>query len=184
MNANSWIAEEELPVSPGLKVVRTNNPDYGMTEDEIQDRNEFIRCYVCSEHELIMMIPETDYDDFFICDYTPQDAEYSAFNTHDYQRKQRPFNKYSYAVRKIMERVKDLAILHSCISSPRRRKDEYAKYVSLVDSEFRNRLNALVSKYQYADSESRPELKRKIAALNRRILKCRKIWEHYAPWDN
>ena len=41
---DNWIAEEELPVRANLKVIRRNDPDYGLTEEEIQDRNEFIRC--------------------------------------------------------------------------------------------------------------------------------------------
>jgi hypothetical protein len=184
MNSNSWIVEEELPAPAGLRVVQMNDPDYGMSEDEIQDRNEFIRSYIRREYELLMMIPAPDNDDIFIGDYTSQDAEYSAFNTHDYQRTLRPFNKYSYAMQKIMERVKDIAILHSSISCPEGRQEEYEKYKRLVDFEFRNRLKALVSRHRYADMEDRFELKRRIAELSRRILECRKIWEHYAPRDS
>ena len=55
---DSWIAEEELPPRAGLKVIRRNDLNYGLTEDEIQDRNEFIRCYLLSYHELLTMIPQ------------------------------------------------------------------------------------------------------------------------------
>jgi hypothetical protein len=41
---NSWIDKEELPVRAELQVAKTNDLDYGMTQDEIDDRNEFIRC--------------------------------------------------------------------------------------------------------------------------------------------
>jgi hypothetical protein len=33
------------------------------------------------------------------------------------------------------------------------------------------------------DSEERIELKEKISKLNKRILQCKRLWEHYAPWD-
>ena len=46
---DSRIVEEDLPVRANLKVIRINAPDYGLTDDEIQDRNEFIRCYLLNE---------------------------------------------------------------------------------------------------------------------------------------
>jgi AraC-like DNA-binding protein len=46
------IPEEELPVRAGIKVIRRNDPDYGLSEDEIADRNEFIRCHLAREFEL------------------------------------------------------------------------------------------------------------------------------------
>jgi hypothetical protein len=185
---DSWIAQEELPVSPNIKVVRTNDPDYGLTEDEIQDRNEYIRCYLLQEHELLMMMPKQDTeDDFFIVDCGVDDPEYSAFNTHDFQITQRPFNKYHYAMKKIMERVKELAINHSSITSEERRMDEYRRYENLVWREFRRRLGYLANKYaRIDDEEERSSLKSKIAELNRRIMECKRIWERYAPpqnWD-
>ena len=68
---DSWIAEEELPVRANLKVILRNDPNYGLTEDEIQDRVEFIRCYLLREFELLMMIPkQTQEDDFFVGDFT------------------------------------------------------------------------------------------------------------------
>ena len=63
----NWIDEKELPIKANLKVVRKNDPDYGLTEEEIQDRNEFIRCHLLSEFQLLTMIPKQDrQDDFFI----------------------------------------------------------------------------------------------------------------------
>jgi hypothetical protein len=40
----NWIDKDELPVRADLYVAKINDPDYGMTQDEIDDRNEFIRC--------------------------------------------------------------------------------------------------------------------------------------------
>jgi hypothetical protein len=188
MKCIAGIAETDLPVRAGFRVERKADPDYGMSEDEIRDRDEFIRCYLFREFELLMLIPAPETcDDFFIGDYVPQDAEYSAFNTADFQNTLRPFNKYAYAMKKIMERVKHMAIMHSCIECPYRRQEVYARYESLVDFEFRDRLTVLVNRYKYTDDEERrAAIKDKIGELNRRIVECRKIWGSYAPpevWD-
>jgi hypothetical protein len=82
---DSWIVDEELPVRANLKVVKRNDPDNGLSEDEIMDRNEFIRCYLLQDLDMLMTIPKQDTeDDFFIHDCDVTDSEYSAFNTHDY----------------------------------------------------------------------------------------------------
>jgi len=183
---NSWIVTEDLPVSAGLKVIRVNDPNYGLADDEIQDRNEFIRWYLMQDFELLLMIPEQKSEnDFFFADCTVKDSDYSAFNTHDYQKTLRPFNKYGYAMKKIMERVQDLAILHSVISSQERRQNTCQRYEALVELEFRNRLMWLISRYQNTkDDETKLSFKQKIGEINRRILECRKTWEQYAPWDS
>ena len=56
----TYIPEEELPARAGLRVERQSDPDYGLSEDEIADRNEFIRCYLVREFELLMMLPGKD----------------------------------------------------------------------------------------------------------------------------
>ena len=180
-----WIPEEELPVRAGLKVIRTTDPDFGFSEDEVADRNEFIRCYIQRDFELLMLLPELNKEDgFFIGDFTPRDDEYSAFNTQDFQKRLAPFDSYGYAIRKIMERIKDLAILHSSISASERRADIQIKYEVLVENQFRNRLSAYIDRYRITgDIETKMFLKRKIAESNRRIQECKKIWEQYAPWD-
>jgi hypothetical protein len=182
---DSWIAQEELPPSAALKVVRVNDPDYGLTEDEIMDRNEFIRCYLLKDFDVLMMIPrQSPETDFFVPDCTVKEEEYSAFNTRDFERKMRPFNKYAYAMKKILERVEDLAILHSSLNSVEARERCYQRYQGLIELEFRDRLLGLVRRYQEtSDEEKRFGLKQKIAEINRRILDCRRIWERYAPWD-
>ena len=181
-----WIPEEELPVQPGLKVIRTRDPDYGLSEDEIQDRKEFIRCYLLRDYELLMMIPKQESDsDFFMADCSVAEEEYSAFNTHDFQKTQRPFNKYWYAMKMILERVKDLAILHSSCSDEEGRKEISTRYEALLDREFRDSVQRLAWWHSRAmDEERRLTLKDRIASLNRRLLDCKKLWERYAPPEN
>ena len=183
---DSWILKDDIPVMANLKVIRRNDPNYGLTEDEIQDRNEFIRCYLLQEFELLTMIPEQDKENkLFFGDYGVDDSAYSAFNTMDFNRQLRPFNKYDYAMKKIMERVKDLAIMNSSINLEEGRKDTYRRYEALVDHEFRSRLSGFIDRYRkILNEEKRYWMKQKIAEFNRRIMECRKIWERYAPPEN
>jgi hypothetical protein len=180
---DSWINEEEIPVSPVLKIIRKKDPSYGMSEEEVQDRKEFIRCYLLKDFELILQIPirQTE-NDFWFSSY--QEFMESAFNTHDYQKSQKPFNKYGYRIKKVMEEVTDLAILHSSISRPEGRANIKRRYETLVDNEFRDRLPRLFQRYQKAwTGEQRYEIRKKVAELNRRIIQCKKVWEEYAHWE-
>lgn len=174
--------DEQLPPSPALKVIRVNDPDYGLTEDEIQDRYEFIRCYLMSEFKTLMMIPKQEKtNDFFIPDVDVHHEEYNAFNTHDYQKTQQPFNKYGYAMNKVLERVKDLAILHSCITDNQRRESVHRRYEALLDCEFRYHVLALAERHAAETNNARRlHTKQKVAELNRRIMTCNSLWAHHA----
>lgn len=178
----TYIPEEELPVRAGIRVERQSDPDYGLSEDEIADRNEFIRCYLLRELELLMMIPaEIGEDDFFIPDCHVADDGYSAFNTVDFQRSMKPFDKYGYAMKKVMERVKALATMHSCINREEGRQNIVRRFGSLIEFEFRETLFSYVDRFKAAKTEEQKErLKRKIGDLNRRILEAKKTWEQFA----
>ena len=179
------IPAEELPARAGIRVERLSDPDYGLSEDEIADRNEFIRCYLVREFELLMMLPGNEEGtDFFIPDCHVTDEAYSAFNTVDFQNTIKPFDKYGYAMKKIMDRVKALAILHSSISREEGRQNIGRRFDSLIEFEFREPLFSHVDRFKAAKTEEQKErLKRKIGDSNRRILEARKTWERYAPID-
>ena len=185
---DSWIVEEELPVRANLTVIRKDDPNFGFTEDAIQERNEYIHWYMMQDFVPLMTIPKQEAAaDFFIEDCNVTDSEYSAFNTVDFQRQMQPFNKYAYAIKKKMEYVKDLAIMHSSISHEEGRENVYHRYLAFVEREFRERLHQLVEYYKRARYEERKlDLKQKIALISRSIMECRKIWErHSLPeyWD-
>jgi len=182
-NVDSWISEEEMPVSSTLKIIRKSDPWYGMREDEIEDRREFIRCHLLKKFEILLRIPIQPLENDF---WSPnhQDFLESAFNTWDFQKTRTPFNKYAYRIRKIMEQVKDLAIYHSSTSQAEGRTKIQRRYENLVENEFRDRLIRLVEKHQRScTEEQRFEIRKKITELNRRILECEKLWEEYAKWD-
>ena len=177
-----WV-EEESYRGAVLPVTSKRNPWYGMSEEEVEDRKEFIRCYINEDFKVLLQIPiEPRENDFWAPNH--QDFLESAFNTWDFQRTQRPFNKYAYRIRKILEQVKDLAIYHSSTGQPEGKANIQRRYENLVDDEFRGRLLILAERYQRATGEEeRYLLRRKISELNRRILQCQKIWEKYARWE-
>ncbi|MFO8090847.1 MAG: hypothetical protein R6U13_13485 [Desulfatiglandaceae bacterium] len=87
---DSWIAEEELPTSAALKVIRTTSPDFGLTQDEVQERNEFISWYLMQDFKVLLLIPAAEYatetEFFSVPEYSVTDSGYSAFNAVDFQR--------------------------------------------------------------------------------------------------
>ena len=177
-----WIDEESLPVSPALSVIRTNDPWFGMSVEEVEDHREYIRCYINKDFELLLQITiQPSENDFWFANH--QEFMESAFNTWDFQKDRKPFSKYGYRVKKVLEQVKDLAIMHSCISQLEGRASIQRRYEGLVENEFRGRLPSLAERYQRAvHEEDRYLIKKKIAELNRRILQCQKMWEEYSPW--
>jgi hypothetical protein len=181
----NYIPEEELPVRTGIRVIRQSDPDDGLSDDEIADRNEFIRCHLAREFELLMMLPgNKEGTIFFIPDCHVTDEAYSAFNTIDFQNTIQPFDKYGYAMMKIMERVKALAILHSSISREEGRQNIVRRFNSLIEFEFREPLFSCVDRFKAAKTEEQKERQKiKIGDLNRRILEARKTWEQFAPID-
>jgi hypothetical protein len=181
----NYIPEEELPVRTGIRVIRQSDPDYGLSDDEIADRNEFIRCHLAREFELLMLLPGNEEGtDFFIPDCHVTDEAYSAFNTVDFQESIKPFDKYGYAIKKLMDRVKALAILHSSISREEGRQNIVRRFDSLIEFEFREPLFSYVDRFKAAKTEEQKERqKRKIGDLNRRILEARKTWEQNASID-
>ena len=185
IHTDTWIVDEDLPASPALKVIRNCDANYGLTEDEIQDRNEFIRCYLLKGFELLTMIPEEEPEDnFFIPDCDVNSPEYSAFNSHDFQKNLKPFDNYGYAMKKILEHVKDLAIRHSVCSFAEDRKQLFERYDGYLNERFRHYLGYLESQYGLAEKEStKMTLRRKINQVKWRITECKNIWEQYAPWD-
>lgn len=179
------IPEEELPVRANMRVIRRTDPNYGMSDDDVADRNEFIRCYLMRQFESLLMIDSDEHDDsFHVPDYTVSDDGYSAFNTVDFQRTLEPFDAYGYAMGKIMERVKNLAILYSALTGAEGKQNTLSRFNSLVEFEFRESLLTCIDRFHAARTdEQRERLKKKIGELNRRIVECRKIWERFAPRD-
>ena len=183
---DTWIAEEELPASAQLKVIRQNDPDYELTEDELDERNEFIQWYLMQDYALLLSVPSQAAETgFFIPEVDASSPEYSAFSTHDFLDALQPFNKYGYAMKKLMERIRDLAILHSSLSTEEGRRNTLRRFEAFLEAKFRARLAHLIERCRLTDDPDRKlHLKLKIAELTRRITEAKRIWERYAPRDS
>lgn len=101
----------------------------------------------------------------------------------DYQRLH-PFNKYAYKLRKIYERVKELAIRHSCISQAEGKTNTFRRFDKLVHDEFINRAGKLLETYRkYPHLVNKEKLFTRIAELNTKAQRCRDIWRKHAYSD-
>ena len=134
--------------------------------------------------ELLLLIPVKPRENgFWFSDY--DEFKESAFNTWDFEKMHGPFDKYGYRVKKVLEQVKDLALLHSCISQPEGRKNIRDRFELVLNEEFRNPLLEIVERYRKTfNEERRAELRRKIAKLSQHIMECKRIWEKYSPWED
>jgi hypothetical protein len=166
-----------------LRVIRKNDPWQNMSEEEIEDRREFIKCYMQKDFELLLLIPiQPQENDFWFSSH--EEFIESPFNTWDFQRNRKPFDKYGYRIKKVIEHMKDLAILHSCISQPEGRENIHKRYKSIIENEFRSPILELIEKVNKTeDREKKAEIIQKIVTLNYRINQCKTVWEKYSPYE-
>ena len=179
-----WLVEEEMPYRPGLKTLRPNHPDHGVSEYEVEARNEFIAWYLKQELGALLKLPRMQSSgDLFIADLDVTDSEYSAFNTHDFQQMRGAINWREYAERKLEKKVKDLALLCSCLSHEEGRRNTKARYTRLLQHEFQGKLDRLARHLHEArDSDAQAETKRKIRQIQQQVWKLNQIWtKHSAP---
>jgi len=177
---SKWVEEESHQKTLALKVIRKNNPWQNMSEEEIEDRREFIKCYMQKEFELLLLIPiQPQENDFWFSSH--EEFIESPFNTWDFQRNKKPFDKYGYRIKKVIEHVKDLAILHSCISQPEGRENIQKRSKLIIENEFRSQILELVEKVNNTeDKEKKAEIIQKIVKLNSGIYQCNNVWEKYS----
>ncbi|MGD0920015.1 MAG: hypothetical protein ABSB22_26560 [Thermodesulfobacteriota bacterium] len=180
---SKWVEEESHQRTLALKVIRKNDPWRDMLEEEIEDSKEFIRCYLLRDFELLLQIPtEPRENDFWFSNH--QEFMESAFNTHDFQKDKKPFDKYGYRNKKVLEQIKDMAILHSCISQAEGRDNIYKRYKSIIENEFRVPILELVNRLnKVTDREKRSEIIPKIVKLNYGIFDAKTIWQKYSSHD-
>jgi hypothetical protein len=180
-NVDKWMEEEQKLLA--AKVIRNSDPWNGLDKEEVEDRREFIRCYINKDFELLLLIPiQPRENDFWFSSY--QEFMESAFNTHDFQKDRKPFDKYGYRIKKVLEQIKDLAILNSCISQPEGRENLQKRYKSIIENEFRSPILELIEKVNKTeDREKKAEIIQKIVTLNSGIYQCNTVWEKYSPYE-
>lgn len=178
---DSWIAEEDLPVRPFLKPIRKFDGLYPDDEEEREAYFDFMRWAMSREHLVLLCIPKPNNEtDFWQVELDEFGNNVSAFNTMDFRRLH-PFRKYNFKLKKIYEKVRDLAQTHSCISHEEGRDNIYLRFKNLVENEFRDEAVVLLDSYKkYPQWVNREKLFDRVRQLNREIRKCKQIWRSYA----
>ena len=178
----SWIDEKDLPIHPFLKPISRFDGLYPEDDEEREAYWNFINWAMTREHAVLLSIPkpENEYDWCIEVDEFGNDI--SVVNTMDFQRMHPDgFNKYHYRLKKVCEKVKDLALLHSCISHDEGKENIFKRYRSLVENEFSDKAKMFLETYKkYAHWVNKREIISEIGKLNSRIRKCKRIWKENA----
>jgi len=110
------------------------------------------------------------------------EPEYSAFQSHNFQQQSPIFNKYSYAVEKIFDRIEDLAILYSVVADEESRQNIRLRYERLMQREFIEAFHDLNERLrQTADPIRQSSLRARLAKISRNIVAGKHRWEKHSP---
>ncbi len=183
---DSWIAKEELAPRANLKVLKAFDPYEGMDEDEIEAYHDFRHWYMTLDFAPIMALPKQETEDDFIPFESDGDLTLSfPFSSMDFKRQHAgSFNKYSYRVKKVYERVKDLAQTYSCLSHQEGKDNRHRRFKALVEEEFRDEAVMILDSLKtYGAYMNKKQAMLRIAALNKHIEKCNEIWKKHACQD-
>lgn len=126
--------------------------------------------------------------DFFLLRQFEESAsggliDVSAYNTWDFIRGNEnwEFDKYKYFTDKVAEKVEDLAIMHSCLTSSEERNNVRKRFDSLVNIKFGNSAFRLLSMInETRDLDKMAELTEKLQEKNRQIRRLNAVWNKYA----
>ncbi|MFC1591642.1 hypothetical protein ACFL43_03860 [Thermodesulfobacteriota bacterium] len=153
-SVDSWIAQEEMAVRPGLKTIsrfdEVRGPmmfeDDNFTDEELeleqQAYREFVSWYLSLDYLPVLSLPENKSDKWF----PPKELDefgndVSAFNTMDFKRMTGWKPKVeAWQLKQVMDRLFDLAQTHSCISQSEGRRNIEIRFKEIVDIEFVQKL--------------------------------------------
>lgn len=157
----------DVPTRVELKELAKIFDMWSEFDDEMsEDYRDFMSWFMRKDDALLEHIPIKNVKGFFVTEF-----EESAFNTCDFQNDKPKFNKYGYRIRKVMERVDDLAMQHSCIADAKGRAGVRKMCKGLVESEF---LIEALDAQKGGDS-------RKAKRLMKRVEQCADVWRGWNP---
>lgn len=177
------ICFDDLPVNPTLKIIRVDRDiTEEMNDEEIIDWAECQRRVIANDYKELDIIPHV-VSEIVDLRQIEDGVDVSAFNTADWLRGKREFNKVAYAKQQIVERIKDLAILYSCISSEQGRNNTKRKALSLLENKHKAIALAYLKQMQNtSDFEKKQELRRKILQINAEIRHLLSIWKKFSSF--
>ena len=156
----------DIPTTARLKVMKGFDLWSEFDDEMIEDYRDFMSWFMRKNDELLNYIPVKGVSGFFVTDF-----EESAFNTCDFQKGKLKLDRYGYRIRKVMERIDDLAMRHSCIIDESGRRKVKRMCQSVIESEF------LIEALEAQREGDRGKAKR----LMERIDECAKVWEGWNP---
>ena len=159
----------DIPTTPRLKVLKGFDLLDEFDDESAEDYRDFMSWFLQKDHALINQIPGGKQTGFFISEF-----EDSAFNSCDFQTDAPKFDRYTYRIRKVMERIDDLAMQHSCITTPEGRDNVRRMCQGVIESEF---LIEALEAQQKGDKRSVEKANR----LMEHVKKCAKVWEGWNP---
>jgi hypothetical protein len=121
----------DVPTRVALKKVKKFDLYSEFDDETAEDYRDFMSWFMRKDDALLEQIPSKDSTGFFI-----EEFEESAFNTCDFQKDTPKFDRYGYRIRKVMERVRDLAMQYSCVESKEGKVGVRKMFDALMQSEF------------------------------------------------
>lgn len=179
----NWILEQDLPSRANLRPINKFDGLYPESEEERQAYWDFISWAIKKEHAVLLYIPkQQNENDFWQLDLDESGTDVSAFNTADFERlHNHSFDKYAYKIKKIYEKVQDLALLHSCITTEEGKINIHRRFTNLIESEFKDKAAALIDTYKkYPQLINKEKVFEEVTKLNINIRRCNQIWQEHA----
>jgi len=157
----------DVPTRVGLKKIAKLFDLWSEFDDETaEDYRDFMSWFMRKDDALLGLIPGKVSKGFFVTEF-----EESAFNTCDFQKDAPKLDRYGYRIRKVMERIGDLAMQHSCIEDEKGRDGVRRMCKSVVESEF------LIEALEAQKEGDRWKAKRLMGCVD----ECAKVWEGWNP---
>ncbi len=177
-----WISEEELPAAAHIKPIKQFDGLYPDDQDEYEAWCEFVFSNINKEHEIIMTLPAKDKNDYWM-PYEPNDNISFPFSSIDFLRKRDSISnkaRTAWQLKRIYERVKDLAQTYASISDDEGKKNTEKKYQDLINTSFRNEQQCIIDHLkQYGHLMNKDKAAEKLQELDKRIKRATFIWLEY-----
>ena len=187
---DSWIREEDLPSRAGLRVIRVFDGLYPEDEVEREAYWDFIGWFLGREWALLDCVPIQKREGWFppvqIEEVGPDMfVDVSHFNTMDFERLSGfRFDFVHWRHRKVLERIRDLAITYSVLSDSEGKRRTFERFRRLVEGEYRDEAVMIVEHLRrHGVWLNRERAVARIDSLNRKIRDCKRVWREVVEGD-
>ena len=176
---DGWIREDELAVSAVLRPIRSFDELRIDDVDEAEAYWDFIGWYLGLDYAPLAWVPVQDMSGWFPgFEIDEAGNDVSHFNTWDYVKQSGyRFDVEHWLHKKVLLKVRDLGITYSVLSDVQAKDRVKARFVCLVDSEYRDQALAVLDAYKrYGGLVDKDKARERISMLNRKIRDCGRVW--------